>query len=58
MADDPNNRGRPDSDLINLSQPHEVRYWCGAFGCTEAQLRAAVATVGNSAKAVRKHLGK
>ncbi|QVW70557.1 DUF3606 domain-containing protein [Myxococcus xanthus] len=58
MADDPNNRGSPDRDLINLSQPHEVSYWCGALGCTESQLRAAVAAVGNSAKAVRKYLGK
>ncbi|MCY1003925.1 DUF3606 domain-containing protein [Myxococcus sp. MISCRS1] len=58
MADNKGNRGTPDNDLINLNQPYEVRDWCASLGCTEAQLRAAVAAVGNSAKAVRTYLGK
>lgn len=47
-----------DRKLIALSQPHEVRDWCKSLGCTEAQLRAAVAAVGNSAAKVRAHLGE
>ena len=47
-----------DRKLIALSQPHEVRDWCKAFGCTEAELRAAVGVVGRSAAKVREHLGK
>lgn len=47
-----------DRKLISLSQPHEVRDWCKSLGCTEAELRAAVAAVGNSAEKVRAHLGR
>jgi hypothetical protein len=47
-----------DRKLIALSQPHEVRDWCKSLGCTEDQLRAAVAAVGNSAAKVRAHLGE
>lgn len=39
---------------INLSETHEVRYWTKVLGCTEAQLRAAVATAGSNAESVRK----
>ena len=45
-----------DRKLIALSQDHEVRDWCKSLGCTEAQLRAAVAAVGNSADKVREFL--
>jgi hypothetical protein len=47
-----------DRRLIALSEPHEVRDWCKSLGCTEAQLRAAVSAVGNSAVKVRAHLGE
>jgi|KBSMisStaDraftv2_1062788.scaffolds.fasta_scaffold71463_4 hypothetical protein len=47
-----------DRKLISLSEPYEVRDWCKSLGCTEDQLRAAVAAVGNSAAKVRAHLGK
>lgn len=46
-----------DRKLIALSEPYEVRDWCKSLGCTEAQLRAAVSAVGNSAAKVRAHLG-
>ena len=46
-----------DRKLIALSEPYEVRDWCKSLGCTEDQLRAAVAAVGNSAEKVRAHLG-
>jgi hypothetical protein len=58
MTDDPKLTGSPDKDLINLSQPHEVRDWCKSLGCTEAELRAAVAAIGNSAKKVRSYLAQ
>ena len=58
MSDDRNKTGTPDNDLINLGQPHEVRDWCDSLGCSEPQLRAAVAAVGNSASAVRAHLAR
>lgn len=47
-----------DAKRIDVNDPSEVRGWCRSFGCTEAQLRAAVAAVGTSASAVRQRLGK
>ena len=45
-----------DRKLVALSQPHEVRDWSKSMGCTEAELKAAVAAVGRSAAKVREHL--
>lgn len=56
MADDPTKRGTPDNDLISLKEKYEVAYWCKALGCTEQQLRSAVAAVGHSAAKVREYL--
>ncbi|WP_081759931.1 DUF3606 domain-containing protein [Pseudoxanthomonas suwonensis] len=58
MSDDRNNPGRPDRDRINLNEDYEVRYWTGALGVTEQELRDAVQAVGSTAEAVRRHLGK
>ncbi|MBU8901058.1 DUF3606 domain-containing protein [Corallococcus sp. M34] len=58
MGDDKTKRGAPDNKLISLGQDYEVRDWCMALGCTEAELRAAVKAVGNSAVAVREYLAK
>jgi len=55
MADDPTKTGQ-DRKFISLEQDYEVREWCKSLGCTEEQLRQAVAKVGNSASAVRAHL--
>ena len=46
MADDLTNRGPADRDRVNVNEDWEVRYWCGEFGCTEDELRAAVRAVG------------
>jgi hypothetical protein len=46
-----------DRKLIAVSEPYEVRDWCTSLGCTEAELKAAVAEVGHSAVRVRAHLG-
>jgi hypothetical protein len=58
MADDLSKRRPQDSSKISLTESWEVRWWCSAFGCNEAQLRAAVGAVGHSAAAVRNYLGK
>lgn len=58
MSDDLNNRGAQDRVRINVNEPHEVRYWGQRFGVSEDELRAAVATIGPMADAVRQHLGK
>jgi hypothetical protein len=51
-------RGEPDSTRINLKAIGEVIHWCQRFGCTEAQLRAAIKVVGFSVGKVRKQLGR
>jgi len=57
MPDDPKKTGQ-DRKLIALEQEHEVRDWTKSLGCTEAELRAAVKAVGNSAEKVREFLKK
>lgn len=58
MSDDLSKRRPQDAAKINIHESYEVRDWCKKFGCTEAELKAAVKAVGVSAAAVRKHLGK
>ena len=45
-----------DLTTINPENQTEVAYWCANFRCTGSELRAAVAAVGTSAKAVMQHL--
>lgn len=47
----PANRG-----LIDIDDPREVNWWRKRFGCSEDQLRDAVAQVGNSAAHVEQVL--
>ncbi len=42
--------------LIDLEDPREVSFWRKQFGCSEDQLRMAVAEVGNSAAMVEQLL--
>lgn len=58
MSDDNRNSGSPDRDRINVDGDYEVRYWTEALEVTPDQLRDAVAAVGPTAEAVRRHLGK
>ena len=37
---------------INSNEPHEVRIWCRLFGCSETELRGAIAKVGTSSDKV------
>lgn len=32
MTDNTCKRGKPDRIRIAVTQPHELRYWCAAFG--------------------------
>ena len=53
----------PDDEVVAIPEPvfnrvlidnaYEVRRWCQRLVCSEAQLRAAVAKVGNAPEAVR-----
>lgn len=58
MADKLNQVGTPDSKRINVNEEHEVKYWTKALDVTEAKLKELVKSVGTSADAVRKALGK
>lgn len=58
MPDDLNKRRPRDAAEVSLKEPYEVRDWCAALGCTEAELRAAVKAVGHSAAAVRRYFHK
>ncbi|MGY2199959.1 DUF3606 domain-containing protein [Pseudomonas gingeri] len=58
MPDNLNKTGKPDRDKINIHESYELRDWSKKFGVSEEQLKKAVQTVGVSAEAVKKHLGK
>ena len=45
-----------DSEVIEIADGNQVRYWCDSLGCTEAQLREAVQAVGHSPAKVRRFL--
>lgn len=56
MADNLKNRVPADHSRININEPSEVQYRRRQFGCTEQQLRQAVAAVGASADKVSRYL--
>jgi Protein of unknown function (DUF3606) len=56
MAKRPNKEGAPDRSRINMNEAHGVRYWTETLGCSEDELAAAVARVGNSSDAVRREV--
>jgi hypothetical protein len=56
MPDNLRKRRPQDSSRVNIHEPYEVRWWTEEFGCTEQQLKNAVAKVGTSAAAVKRHL--
>ena len=49
---------KQDRDRINVHQDYELRDWAKRFGISKDELKKAVESVGNSAEAVRQHLGK
>ena len=56
MADDPTKRRPQDSQRVNISEEHEVRYWTEKFGVTREKLEAAVKKVGPMVKDVEREL--
>jgi len=56
MSDNKANRGEPDRSLVSLKEDYEVAYWTKRFGCSAAELRAAVGRVGHKAAAVEADL--
>jgi Protein of unknown function (DUF3606) len=58
MSDDKGKTGAPDRDRINVNEDYELRGSSKKLGVTPEQLKKAVQSVGTSAEAVRKHLGK
>jgi hypothetical protein len=58
MSDDLKNKRAQDRARINVNEDHEARYWTKKFGVSESELKLAVYTVGVSAEAVAKKLGK
>ena len=45
-----------DSEIVEIADGNQVRYWCHSLGCTEAQLRESVQAVGHSPADVRQFL--
>jgi hypothetical protein len=45
-----------DSEIVEITDPNQIRYWCHSLGCTEAQLRESVQAVGHSPGEVRQFL--
>ena len=58
MADDNMKVREQDFKRINTNDDYEIRDWVESLGVTEAQLRKAVAAVGDQAEKVGKFLGK
>ncbi len=56
MPDAPKNRGPADPSRVNVDDSGEVKLRRKEYGCTEQQLRAAVAAVGASAAKVSQYL--
>ena len=56
MPDEQTNPGPANDNQVNVSDPAEVQRRRRQFGCTEPQLRAAVAAVGASAAKVSQYL--
>lgn len=56
MSDDKSKAGPADAKRINVNEAYEVRYWTGALGVSEEQLREAVKRAGVMADDVRAEL--
>lgn len=56
MADDKEKTAPQDAQRVNVNEDYEVQYWAKKFGCTRAQLGAAVKSVGVMAADVEKAL--
>ena len=48
----------PDNSQIDVNLIGDVIHWCRRLGCSQEQLRSAVAAVGSCAEDVRSYLGR
>ena len=58
VADDPKVPAGSDRSRVDLSRPDEVAYWTERLAIDEADLRKALADVGDETQALREHLGR
>jgi hypothetical protein len=56
VPDDKTKTRPQDAAKVNVHEKYELEYWTKEFGVTPDQLRAAVARVGTSARAVEQQL--
>lgn len=56
MSDDKQAAQNSDVHHIDPTQPFEVRSWADEFGVSVEQLHEAIAAVGTSLEALRRHL--
>ena len=56
MSDSTQHRGGQDRERINVNEEYELRHWSKRFGVTADQLRRAVASAGDRADDVERHL--
>ena len=45
-----------DSEIVEIADGNQVRYWCHSLGCTEAQLHESIQAVGHAPADVRQFL--
>ena len=58
MSDDKSKPGGSDRTRINVNESYELRDWSNKFKVTPDELKAAVKSVGTSAKDVEEYLKK
>jgi len=56
LADEAAKTVPADASRVNVGDEPEVEYWCRKFGVSPAQLRAAVAKIGDLARRVETEL--
>jgi len=56
MSDDKSKSGGQDRKRINVNEDYELRDWSKRFGVSAAELKKAVAAIGDSAEKVQQHL--
>ncbi len=57
MPDNKMKRGEADRNRVSLTEDYEVRQWCARFGCSEEDLREAVAKVGHVVSDIEGYFG-
>ncbi len=58
MADDKNNRGRPDRSRVSGSEDYEVQYFAKENGITAEQTRALIKAHGNDRETLTREAKK